>query len=539
MAVEGLEPILKSFRSGNSRRNFSARDAIGLAVLYCSSYFLPLVRPSGAYFVAIGDVAYPTLLAIIVIAPALFLAGRYLLARSDTRRSQIAIWLVLTAFSFVAITSAFAAADLIPSEFILLAAGSQLPRSSLRILRVLLAALTVGGAGLAMWWLRFRWPAVVRFFGLLGCAFLVLAILRLVQYTVRLPAAAATPGARETAGANAPASRRVVWIIFDELDYGEVFGTAIAKNVVAMPNLTGLRNRAVSAEQAFPPARDTRESVPALLTGLEVRGAEYDGRGQLILLTAHSGARPFVEPDSIFTRLPQGTTSAAILGYFHPYCRVFPSVRDCEAISTQNAGRWFDALAPFGESALGMARWTPVIQDYLPDGALHSFVPMYRASEELVRQLPRYVSMVDKALVFIHMNLPHVPSEYSQRVLGLPPVADDLAGYRQNLLLVDRIVGQVVQQMRAGARRTDALLIVSADHWYRPFSQTKSLRVPFIVWHVGEEQGVRMPQQLTTLHTGALIADFLSGHVSTQSEIAKWWDDKPAYATWIPERPQY
>ncbi len=132
--------------------------------------------------------------------------------------------------------------------------------------------------------------------------------------------------------------------------------------------------------------------------------------------------------------------------------------------------------------------------------------------------------------------MPHFPAEYAQKSLHLTPAAEYQEAYRQNLLFSDKLLGQVLSTIENSARASaqDTLLIVSSDHWERRASQRQARPIPFIAWHVGERQGVRLTEPISTIHTAALVEDFLAGRVATQAEIANWWSNKPFYATWIP-----
>jgi hypothetical protein len=176
-----------------------------------------------------------------------------------------------------------------------------------------------------------------------------------------------------------------------------------------------------------------------------------------------------------------------------------------------------------------------------PDGLLQTVDPMYRISTALAGSLPGLLARNDQAVLFVHYNVPHYPAAYAQRTLGLPPTPDDAVSYAQNLQLVDRIIGQVVQQtMRSlsTAPGQELLLILTSDHWHRTPSMHAARRIPFLAWHAGESNAVTLSQPISTLHTADLVVDFLAGRVTTQAQVARWWHDKPVYPTWIPSSRQ-
>jgi hypothetical protein len=62
-------------------------------------------------------------------------------------------------------------------------------------------------------------------------------------------------------GARVPVAKKVVWIIFDELDYAALFNAR--ENQTDLDNINRLMNESLVAHEAYSPNRDTMESIPA------------------------------------------------------------------------------------------------------------------------------------------------------------------------------------------------------------------------------------------------------------------------------------
>jgi hypothetical protein len=324
----------------------------------------------------------------------------------------------------------------------------------------------------------------------------------------------------------------------DELDYNETLAHTPRNDAVPMPNLSYLANIGVSATDAYSPAKDTVASIPSLLTGYPLTGLEFRN-GVMMLKTREAGIRAFQQSDSIFSRLPAGPSSAAILGFYHPYCSLFPSITTCISAPYENVGRWFDALTFFGQQAIATARYLPNSYAYLPRSLFHAFEPMYRITEDTLQEYQRFLSLQDKSLTFIHVNLPHPPGDYAQRALGLKTVGDDRESYRRNLQVVDRLIGEALSTVKVQSPRQDILFILSSDHWHRTQSPLTPQRIPWIAWHVGESVGTLLSTQISTVHTADLILSFLKGDVDNQKEIATWWQNRSYYPTLMPHGYEY
>jgi hypothetical protein len=466
--------------------------------------------------------------AVALLAPLIFGATRWLRPESGTRPPAL-VWAIVSVLALIAVRSAFAAAGYSAIDIVLVVVRQQDAASDvMRYWKIALLSMTLGAVGWVVWVARAHWFRIVLFTAVLGYAFALLAILRIASLPARTLPLTSQP---RTAPTQTP--RRVVWVIFDELDYGQTLGDAAIVDSGGMPNLLHLRDIAVSAENAWSPAKDTEESLPGLLTGRAIEGSRFDNRGGFILSTS-TGEVPFTERDSIFARLPGGPGSAALLGYFHPYCKIFPSLGKCNSLYLGNTGRWFDALFFFSEMTFSGIRWVPGATNIIPSALQRTFNPMYRISESMISTLPALLSKRDAALLFVHLNIPHYPADYAQTTLHLPTTANDREAYRQNLLLVDRLIGQIMTQLSSQAGDGETLLLLSSDHWHRIDSPGTARNIPFIAWHVREQDHVPIQAPISTVNTGALVLDFLTGRVTTHAELADWWRDKPVYPPWIP-----
>jgi hypothetical protein len=522
------------------------RTALGLSLLYVSTFYLPLV---GSYWLTslTGEVLYPSIVAVLILTP---VAAMFLASLSKGAIPKLLAATVIAGLCWVGLLSTFRAAGYSAMDIALITLAPNKPMEAVRWLRVEIVAAAIVGFLVLVFALRKSWPNLLRFLSILGFSFVALALIR-SAYVPREP-----PGAHghvsfsnfggEPIISSADAaktnpsfkSRQVVWIIMDELDYNQTLGVAGGPKNPPMPNLEQLAHVGVTASQAYSPAKDTLASIPALLTGYPLLGLDFLGKDMWIK-TESAGTRILQESDSVFGRLPDGPDSAAVLGYYHPYCALFPDVKTCVAAPEANVGRWFDALVFFSQPAIAAVRWIPNSSEYIPNSFFRTFEPMYRISEKTWQEFPRFLAMTDKSLVFMHINLPHPPGDFSQRQLGLSTVGDDHEGYRRNLKLVDQLIGIATTVLSSRSNSQDILLIVSSDHWHRVDSPTIPQRIPWIAWHVGDNAGVPLAIPINTVHTAELVLAFLRGRVQTQDQIALWWGAEPMTMPLMPHGTQY
>lgn len=506
----------------------------GITLLYSSAYFLPALTPKGLYFFHPEDLgrfcaaALGQFMVFLCLNTAVYAGARALLPKR---------WVELLAFPLFALLVLLAAKGLFDvygmDWYRALPAAWGDPLTVRRAVKVcaFLASLALLGAtsrSLAKW---------SRALASLGFAFGILAVCRIVWLAAATPHAGVPPAAANAATAvhassvEGPAAaavksdrpKRVVWVIFDETDLGPIHGRELVPPD-QLPNFKRLAAESVSAVRANSPASSTVYSIPALLSGVPLGGAGmhigYSGR--MALQRPDSQWVSFDEGTSIFGALAQQGRSASVLGFYHPYCKLF-DLRRCQSFSY------------------------PEI--YGLPGALLTNLPdsLWARGRELrfwgditsrsLALLPEYLAR-DDDLTFVHLNVPHLPAAYANRVLGLQGSADPLVDYAHNLRLADSILGQIITQLSGLQARHELLLVVSTDHWFRTqwFSQPEpdsSRPIPLMVWRVGDREGYPLTQPVSSVHTAAMILDFLDGKIDTQAEIAAWWQRQPVIPAFI------
>jgi hypothetical protein len=380
-----------------------------------------------------------------------------------------------------------------------------------------------------------RWS---RFLSGLGLAFAALSLIRIsfLGSGPELPreSVAGRPPMQANSGVYLPTtapsedskllSRRVIWVIFDETDFNRVYGKQATESK-SLPNFMFLKDQAVFAANANSPASDTLYSIPALLTGVPIggEGVHISGSATLSLERIDGSLLPFNESSSIFGALAARGRTAAVLGFYQPYCKLF-TLQRCESFPWGRVG------------GLGAAFWVN-IPDFLSEGRSNAAY-FAEITKNLLNVLPEYLAR-DNALTFLHLNFPHLPAMYADTLLHMKMDPDPLVEYRHNLLLEDQVLGEIIQSLQLQAKRHDILLVVSTDHWLRKMSyhgvgHEASRPVPFIAWKVGASDGIKLVRPLSTVHTESMILDYLDGKIDSQPEIAAWWADKAFSPSFVP-----
>jgi hypothetical protein len=334
---------------------------------------------------------------------------------------------------------------------------------------------------------------------------------------------------------------RVVWIIFDE--FSEDLPFRRRPDTLAMPEFDRLQNVALSATNAFPPAARTLQSIPALLTGRLVAEAKPAGPDELLLTFAgETGAVGWSKQPDIFSGTRTAGLNAAVVGWYHPYCRVIGNrLTKCF---------WQPASENTDPAKLSVAR-TILLQD----GQLLQLLPFTTRAREWIAQtnphyrslhLADYLILTDRAaqtaadpdlnLAFIHLPVPHPPNIYDRRRNALDTTGD--AGYLDNLALADRTLGQIRTAMERNGTWENSTVVVSSDHWWRTeYWNTRSIwsaaedvyrdegkfhHIPFIVKLNGQKERLTYDAPFNTVVSHDLILDILSGKLAVANQVPAW-----------------
>lgn len=355
-----------------------------------------------------------------------------------------------------------------------------------------------------------------------------------------------------------PSPRRVVWILFDELDEHMVF--ELHKPEVPMPEMDRLRAESFFAGHAVQTAGWTTQAVPSMLSGMVFRAVQLQSADGLRVYPPPglAGTDPagmdWGDAPNVFKRARVMRMNASLVGWHHPYCRIFGD----EVV------RCMDLVTGFPTPAV--TRETAASEEGLPATVLSLFhleglgfedifsrssaVPTEVVRDEYTqaRQQRQYFQIRDRAyqdvvdprlnLVFLHFPIPH-PLGLYDRKRGDFQLSPSL-GYADNLALVDRTLGEIRKTLeQAGLWKTTSILVTS-DHGFRPdlwrgrMGWTGDLdrwtggkqwdRVPLIVKIGGESKPAEYDKPFSNAVCGDIALAILAGEIQSSDDVARWLD---------------
>ena len=342
----------------------------------------------------------------------------------------------------------------------------------------------------------------------------------------------------------APPRHRVVWIVYDELSYREVFEKASA-NGLSLPAFQSLQAESVSFRNAVPAAYLTEYAVPSLLLGLRVGNTHADSPRELSVRIA--GAKHYTKLDphaTIFGELHREGLNSAAVGWYYPYCDLLaPVVSSCE----WETGILVPLLSGMsGEKSVfnnAVALTTGSIEQMLGHELPLSpteVTERHRSYQQLLSSAKAAIANPGNSLVFVHLPVPHPFGFYDRRTGRWSATGS----YLDNLVLADRALQILLDAVHGSSQSDFTTVIVTSDHswrvemWRNAPGWTKEdaaaapaqfdPRIPILVHFPNEKHPLELDKPLQAIRTRSLISEILSGKVETP-EAARAWAESDSH----------
>ena len=368
---------------------------------------------------------------------------------------------------------------------------------------------------------------------------------------------------------------RVIWIIFDEMDYHLAFEGRPSR--LQMPEFDRLRRESLFGERVSAPARYTLLSMPSFITGrkvvdVKVKMSDLDLRFE----NSHDWVS-FAAAPNLFRNARKAGFNTAIAGWLHPYCRVLgDDLSECSSASSPPDEAVIDkkiSIWPMWKRAIFTVLWdasylplhtakdlvTPqpgIIQNAsrAPSNASTAVELLLRTRqilqtmgrlrrEEQIRSVNlitteavRMLRDPDLNLVMIHFPAPHpegIWDSEGRRFSAIGP-----SDYIDNLALADYLLSAVRRALEATGNWDSTSILISADHPFRvdewnaapswnpemeSLTRGKSLKyVPFLLKLPGHQPPAAISRPFNNVVSSALILRILRGQILEPKQVIKF-----------------
>lgn len=340
---------------------------------------------------------------------------------------------------------------------------------------------------------------------------------------------------------------RIVWIIFDEMDYRVSFPDRPSS--LKLPEFDRLRNESLFAENAYPPAGMTLQSMPALITGKLVAQARQVDYSKLELTFSNDKKTSyFGEQPNIFSKASSLGAVTNLFGWYHPYCRILE--KDLDSCYFEWIENKFEAQSDdlaqnmlFNFKKVGSE--LPGIRQHLlrKNKLVNSFE--YRSTAVLKQIIARGTNAATKndfSLTLIHLPLPHSPYIYSRKKKEITYNRD--SNYFDNLIFADKVLGNIRKAMEKAGVWDSSTVLISSDHWWRldekynleNYTWSKEelkimakgidRHIPFILKLKNQKTGSIYKNTFNTVLANELLLDLMQDKIKNSDEVFQWIDKR-------------
>jgi Sulfatase len=277
----------------------------------------------------------------------------------------------------------------------------------------------------------------------------------------------------------------IVWILFDELSYQQVFGDRFPG--LELPNFDEFRKSSTVFTDTQPIVNVTEDAIPSMMMGDVIKKVDYTTNNRLQVGGASGPLHPFNAARTPFALARQQGLTTGVAGWYNPYCSILaPYLNQCYWTDA-----WLDPATSLGESfewnflrpwrlyyailghparAFSRRYRAEAITDVmLPAYVLKMLQPgnRIRVYTDLMRHAVAMLGPSGPDFVFLHLPLPHAPAFYNRKTQRF-----DTSGgrsYIDNLSLVDKTLGQILETLKQSPRWNNTSVVVCGDHSWRVY----------------------------------------------------------------------
>ncbi len=261
----------------------------------------------------------------------------------------------------------------------------------------------------------------------------------------------------------------LVWIVFDELSYDQVFEHRARG--LDLPNFDALRAQSTLFTDTQPAGYYTVRVLPSLLTGNLVDDVRYSFHNRL---SVHQPSEPgwhlIDGSHSVFGDAEQNGWRTAVVGWYNPYCNIYgDAIQSCywtnhdmqDGLMAQSASLADNIRVPLVHLAREIGSPAHGERDFCTFDVRQRHVTQSDLQQHALQLL--HTDQAD--FVFLHLAIPHSPNTWSRAKNEFTDQCG--SSYVDNLALTDGVLGQILDILKASPRWSQTSLIVEGDHGWR------------------------------------------------------------------------
>lgn len=327
--------------------------------------------------------------------------------------------------------------------------------------------------------------------------------------------------------------QRIVWLLFDEMSYEQVFVHRWPG--LELPNLDRLRAQSVTFSNVKPDGFYTEDVIPSLFLGKPIDDVIGTGSGWMVYrTTATSPWQRFDGGQTLFADAQRRGWTTGALGAYNPYCRILADQLDfCWMDMPPLPDHFSRDKSTLGNVAAPLvADWDRLFRQERPkrptDPTSLTTIGAVRAGDALIGD-----QAID--LCFVHLPFPHPPGDYDRRTGRIGAGGS----YIDNLALSDKILGRMLEDIARSGASDRTTVILSSDHswrmwlWRHSFGWTDEdeqasghgkfdPRPMLMVRLPGETTATEISQPVPLLSMHDLVEQMMAGQLETPEQLKSW-----------------
>jgi hypothetical protein len=320
---------------------------------------------------------------------------------------------------------------------------------------------------------------------------------------------------------------RVVIVIFDELDFRLSFVERPLS--VSLSELDRLAAQSVFSANAYPPSNATSISIPSLTTSRILTATTPIGASELMLQEA-GVTMTWRDSPNLFSIAKKLDVNIALVGWAHPYCRIFSDViNNCNSHSGTGLFNTDESVSEKMYFNLRSVIETPNFSIFGQSVVTQRAARLY---ETMLNQSLNVVADERYGLVYLHFSIPHAPTIFNSTTGKLNGGNSPVAGYLDNLNLVDVTLGRLRVKLEETGQWDNTTLLLTSDHWWRFSKQLDGKadhRVPFVIKTKNQQDRLDFRTTFNTFIMSDLVIDLLKGDTSNSEEVFQFISKNGSY----------
>jgi len=266
-------------------------------------------------------------------------------------------------------------------------------------------------------------------------------------------------------GTASATSHRIVWILFDELSYDQVYDHR--QKELALPNFQELHRESASFTNIDPSGFFTDRIVPSLISGRRVSNIRSDWHGRLLYQSSPQDRwSAFDARHTLFEDAETAGWKSGVVGWYNPYCRILQSVLVSCSWEPAQTERPPIELAGASEEKSFLSNAVTLVPVFLfsrMPGRVDRIGARISTFSEGLSHAQDLIRNGDVDFAFIHLPIPHPPGFYDRKARKLCACGN----YLDNLVLADDTLGLLEKTIDQTPSANQTTLIVSSDHSWR------------------------------------------------------------------------